>query len=85
MEIVQSVILITAAGSPIGKAISLHFASLGAKLALVDIDKVQLNQTYRACKANGAACEASALPNKMKPISKVFLIQFINNWGLSMY
>ena len=61
MEIVQSVILITAAGSPIGKAISLHFASLGAKLALVDIDKVQLNQTYRACKANGAACEAFCL------------------------
>ncbi|MGF1690524.1 SDR family oxidoreductase [Photobacterium kagoshimensis] len=58
MEIVQSVILITAAGSPIGKAISLHFASLGAKLALVDIDKVQLDQTYRACKACGAQCEA---------------------------
>lgn len=73
MEIVQSVILITAAGSPIGKAISLHFASLGAKLALIDIDKAQLDQTYRACKAVGAHCKAYHLIKQdEKSIKHVF-------------
>lgn len=53
MNIAQSVIVITAAGSPMGKAISLHFASLGAKLALVDIEAERLQQTQQACLATG--------------------------------
>jgi len=53
MNIAQSVIVITAAGSPMGKAISLHFASLGAKLALVDIEADRLQQTQQACLAAG--------------------------------
>lgn len=53
MNIAHSVVLITAAGSPMGKAISLHFASLGAKLALVDTDADQLNLTHQACLAIG--------------------------------
>ncbi|WP_299014554.1 SDR family oxidoreductase [uncultured Photobacterium sp.] len=53
MKIAHSVIVITAAGSPIGKAISLHFASLGAKLALVDIEKERLQDTHQACKKAG--------------------------------
>ncbi|WP_068329121.1 SDR family oxidoreductase [Photobacterium jeanii] len=66
MEIAQSVILITAAGSPIGKAISLHFASLGAFIALVDIDKTRLDQTYRACMAIGAKCQAFHLEDQQE-------------------
>jgi len=54
MNIAQSVIVITAAGSPMGKAISLHFASLGAKLALVDTEAERLQQTQKACLATGA-------------------------------
>ncbi len=53
MNIAQSVIVITAAGSPMGKAISLHFVSLGAKLALVDIEADRLQQTQQACLAAG--------------------------------
>ena len=53
MNIAHSVILITAAGSPMGKALSLHFASLGAKLALVDIDAERLEVTHQACLAIG--------------------------------
>ncbi|OLQ69423.1 short-chain dehydrogenase [Photobacterium proteolyticum] len=53
MNIAQSVIVITAAGSPMGKAISLHFASLGAKLALVDVEADRLQQTQQACLAAG--------------------------------
>ncbi|WP_245905379.1 SDR family oxidoreductase [Photobacterium lipolyticum] len=53
MNIAHSVILITAAGSPMGKALSLHFASLGAKLALVDIDAERLELSHQACLAIG--------------------------------
>lgn len=58
MNISESVILITAAGSPLGKAISLHFASLGASLALVDTHNKALQQTLRACQAIGSQCQS---------------------------
>ncbi|MEJ2762608.1 SDR family oxidoreductase [Photobacterium sp. MCCC 1A19761] len=53
MNIAQSVIVVTAAGCPMGKAISLHFASLGAKLALVDIEASRLAQVQQACLCAG--------------------------------
>ncbi|WP_279146145.1 SDR family oxidoreductase [Photobacterium carnosum] len=49
MHIGQSVAIITDAGNPIGKAIALHFASLGAALALVDNNEVELKKTLRSC------------------------------------
>ncbi|WP_273857343.1 SDR family oxidoreductase [Photobacterium sp. GSS17] len=58
MNIAQSVILVTAAGSPLGKALSLHFASLGAMLALVDSHPQSLQQTLSACRAVGAPSQS---------------------------
>ncbi|MGF1724110.1 SDR family oxidoreductase [Photobacterium nomapromontoriensis] len=62
MDIAHSVILITAAGSPLGKAIALHFASLGAKLALIDVRKQALEQTLLACKTTGSPCQSYLIP-----------------------
>ncbi|MGF1699031.1 SDR family oxidoreductase [Photobacterium makurazakiensis] len=67
MNIAQSVILITAAGSPLGKAISLHFASLGAKLALVDVRQYELQQTLKACQAIGAQCQSYLIADQSEP------------------
>ncbi|PSU32446.1 SDR family oxidoreductase [Photobacterium lutimaris] len=64
MNIAHSVILITAAGSPLGKALSLHFASLGAKLALVDERQHALAQTLQACQAVGAPCQSYLIPEQ---------------------
>ncbi|PST97121.1 SDR family oxidoreductase [Photobacterium iliopiscarium] len=50
MHIGQSVVIITDAGNPIGKAVALHFASLGATLALVDNNEVELKKTLRSCR-----------------------------------
>lgn len=49
MLIDQSVIVITAAGTLIGKTIAIHLASLGAKLALVDSNISNLEATQYAC------------------------------------
>lgn len=46
MHIGQSVAIITDAGNPVGKAVALHFASLGATLALVDNNEVELKKPY---------------------------------------
>ncbi|SMY32169.1 SDR family oxidoreductase [Photobacterium andalusiense] len=56
MHIGQSVAIITDAGNPIGKAVALHFASLGATLALVDNNEPELQKTLESCcKINDAA------------------------------
>ncbi|OBU40593.1 short-chain dehydrogenase [Photobacterium phosphoreum] len=50
MHIGQSVAIITDAGNPVGKAVALHFASLGATLALVDNNEVELKKTLQSCR-----------------------------------
>ncbi|AJR07985.1 short-chain dehydrogenase [Photobacterium gaetbulicola] len=75
MNIAHSVILITAAGSPLGKALSLHFASLGAKLALVDERQHALGQTLQACQAVGASCQSYLIPD----LSERTIATLINN------
>ena len=49
MNIDSSVIVITAAGSQIGTALALHFASMGAQIALVDVNQANLQRAYQAC------------------------------------
>lgn len=49
MQINTATIIITAAGSPIGHALAVYFATLGAKLALIDSDATLLQQTQQAC------------------------------------
>jgi NAD(P)-dependent dehydrogenase (short-subunit alcohol dehydrogenase family) len=75
MDIANSVILITAAGSPMGKAISMHFASLGAQLALLDTNPSTLKKTYEACLAIGGSCEQFLLISK----DETTIMHAINN------
>ncbi|NAW87071.1 SDR family oxidoreductase [Photobacterium halotolerans] len=61
MNIADSVILITAAGCPLGKAASFHFSSLGARIALVDTDSERLHINHQECLAKGSECYALCL------------------------
>ena len=63
MNIAQSVILVTAAGSPLGKAIAMHFSTLGAQVALVDHNKRALNNTLMACQAIQPHCQSYLIDN----------------------
>ncbi|WP_261816988.1 SDR family oxidoreductase [Vibrio gallicus] len=49
MVINGSVILITSAGTILGRNLTQYFASLGAKIVVTDCDKQQLQQTYAEC------------------------------------
>ncbi|MGF1763938.1 SDR family oxidoreductase [Aliivibrio kagoshimensis] len=53
MVIKDSVILITSSGSQMGRAISWHFAALGAKLILIDSNSKQLLSTHQTCEHLG--------------------------------
>ena len=77
MKIAHSVIVITAAGSPMGKAISLHFVSLGAKVALVDTDPERLQKTHLACQAAGGDSRTFLL-EKQDETSIATLIQSVD-------
>lgn len=48
-------VIVTGAGSNIGRAIALTFAKEGAKITVVDIDEAQGNKVADACRAAGAA------------------------------
>jgi NAD(P)-dependent dehydrogenase (short-subunit alcohol dehydrogenase family) len=45
-------ILITGAASGIGKAVSILFSSLGAKLILLDVNELEIKETIRKCSGN---------------------------------
>ncbi|KOO02696.1 short-chain dehydrogenase [Vibrio nereis] len=49
MNITNSVVLVTSAGSQLGSTLALHFASLGATLILCDKDTRQLADAYHLC------------------------------------
>lgn len=64
MNIANSVIVITAAGSPTGRAIAEYFCQLGARVALVDSEPEKLQSTYDACIQNRGDCYAFTLKNE---------------------
>ncbi|MFD2179997.1 SDR family NAD(P)-dependent oxidoreductase [Veronia pacifica] len=64
MDIAKSVIVITAAGSPTGRAMAEHFCSLNARVALVDTQCQELQATYELCKQSGGVCFSFALADK---------------------
>ncbi|MCG9657073.1 SDR family oxidoreductase [Vibrio mediterranei] len=49
MIIKNSVVLITSAGTSLGAMIALHFAKLGARIVLCDVNPSSLLATYRRC------------------------------------
>ncbi len=51
MNIHNSVVVITSAGSHLGQPLALHFLSLGANVILVDNNEAQLNKTLNQCQA----------------------------------
>lgn len=54
MEIGNSVIVITGGAQGLGRAMAEHFAALGAKLALIDMNQDVLAEAVSACEAKGA-------------------------------
>ncbi|WP_164684046.1 SDR family oxidoreductase [Vibrio maerlii] len=52
MIIKDAVTVITSAGSPMGRALALHYCLLGAKVAVTDNDERKLEATYQACRAS---------------------------------
>lgn len=81
MKIAQSVIVITAAGSPIGKAISLHFASLGARLALIDIEQERLQETHKACLKTGGNSQPFFLDSQNEAAISHIIQDVHNHYG----
>ena len=57
----QQVAVITGAGSGIGYSIALTFARLGAKLALLDIDREHGDLSAERCEEIGCLCKAYAV------------------------
>lgn len=58
MDIANSVIVITAAGSSTGRAMAEHFCLLGAKVALIDTDQALLAQSLSICQQISEQCHS---------------------------
>jgi NAD(P)-dependent dehydrogenase (short-subunit alcohol dehydrogenase family) len=91
MEIRNSVVLITSAGTILGRNLALHFASLGANVVISDRESEQLHQTYAECLDNGfKVCLYSIDSLSQSSVDEMFLsIEnfysrgvdiLINNW-----
>ncbi|CZF77772.1 MULTISPECIES: SDR family NAD(P)-dependent oxidoreductase [Grimontia] len=73
MDIAKSVIVITAAGTPTGRAMAEHFCRLNARVALVDTNSNQLQSTYESCMKVGGICFSFLLANRnVENISYLF-------------
>ncbi|RSN20898.1 acetoin dehydrogenase [Streptomyces sp. WAC 05977] len=57
----DKVVVITGAGSGIGKALAIELAGRGARLALSDVDAVRASGTVAECEKAGATAKAYAL------------------------
>lgn len=63
MEIHDSVVLITSAGTVLGRRLALHFSAAGAKVVITDRNADGLGATYRACARNGHLLYSYSLPD----------------------
>ena len=77
MDIAKSVIVITAAGTPTGRAMAEYFCKLNARVALVDTERQKLQTTYDSCMRSGGICYSFSLASRsVENIS--FLFEEIN-------
>lgn len=53
MNLKDKVVVVTGAGRGLGRGIATHFASKGARVAVVDLNQDDLNETVAQCKAAG--------------------------------
>ncbi|WP_413110450.1 SDR family NAD(P)-dependent oxidoreductase [Thaumasiovibrio sp. DFM-14] len=73
MNISQSIIVITEAGSSLGRELVLHFAALGASVVLIDDDAINLSISFQACDSISQRCHKILLdPNKPQQIEQHF-------------
>lgn len=62
MNITQAVVLITAAGKPIGSALAQHFARQGASVVITDTNQHALEQTHRLCSVDSEKIYPHVMP-----------------------
>ncbi|CAM3042794.1 SDR family oxidoreductase [Vibrio rarus] len=81
MKINNSVVVITSAGTVLGKTLALHFASLGAKVVITDKSSSLLKQTYRECLQSGySVCTYTLTSDSQHRVDDMFhyIEQFYN-------
>ena len=69
-------ILITGASSGIGKALALHYARAGGRLALIGRNEQRLAETAEACRALGAEVNVAALDVRDRAALSAWIAQF---------
>ena len=60
MQLADKVVVITGAGRGIGRALAQRFAREQAKVALLDLNEADLQETERLCHAEGVAARSYA-------------------------
>ena len=58
MQLQDKVIIVTGGGQGLGRAMAEHLASLGARLALVDLNAERLEEAVAACRERGSEARA---------------------------
>jgi len=77
----DKVVVITGAGSGIGRALALDFAGRGAKLALSDINEAGLAETVAAAEAKGAVVKSDRLDVADRAAFEAYAAGVIDHFG----
>ncbi|MGH8297662.1 MAG: SDR family oxidoreductase [Steroidobacteraceae bacterium] len=81
MEIRDKAIVITGAGRGIGRALALHFARAGAKLALLDLNATDLRETETLLKHEHAAARSYVANTADEPAVIAAMDQVVADFG----
>jgi NAD(P)-dependent dehydrogenase (short-subunit alcohol dehydrogenase family) len=77
----NKVVVITGAGSGIGRALALDFAGRGARLALSDINEAGLTETVEAVKHRGAEVKADRLDVADRDAFEAYAATVLDHFG----
>ncbi|UUM31331.1 SDR family oxidoreductase [Vibrio japonicus] len=73
MNITNSVVLVTSAGSQLGSTLACHFVSLGATVVLCDKESHQLTDTFKLCREiSSDVYQFPILDHSLESISALF-------------